>query len=56
MAIRLSDLIKGKGALTPKQLKQVQRWIDDDWEVLDLDRELVALIMRLMATIRAAPR
>lgn len=52
MAVRLSDLVKGKGPLSPRQLEQVRKWVDDDWESHDHDRELVALVERLLATIQ----
>ena len=52
MAVRLSDLVKGKGPLSPRQVKRVREWVADDWEMLDHDRNLVALIERLLATIR----
>lgn len=45
------DLAKGKGPLSPAKLKQIRKWIDDDWESNDIDRDVVKLIGRLLDTI-----
>lgn len=36
--------------LTDTQVKQVQQWLDEDWESNDIDRDVVALIQRLVNT------
>ena len=51
--IRLQDLAKGKGPLSAKQILQVRRWLQDDWESHDFDRDLIRLIGRLLDSIRA---
>jgi len=50
-AVTLRKLAAGKGPLSAKKLKQIQRWIDADWESHDVDRDAVALIQRLLDTI-----
>lgn len=49
--VRLETLAKGKGPLTDRQLLQARRWIDDDWESHDIDRNAVKLINRLLLTV-----
>jgi len=34
--------------MSPRQLKLVRKWLDDDWESHDHDRELVRLVGRLL--------
>ena len=51
MTVRLSDLVKTNKPLSDAQLLLVSEWIEDDWESHDHDRELVALVRRLLATI-----
>jgi hypothetical protein len=52
-AIRLQDLTKRPNApLSARQLKQVEKWIKDDWESHDIDREAVVLIKRLLLTVK----
>lgn len=50
-AVNLCKLAAGKGPLSAKKLKQIQRWIDADWESHDVDRDAVKLIQRLLDTI-----
>jgi hypothetical protein len=50
-AVDLRTLAAGKGPLTEKKLKQIQRWLDADWESHDVDRDAVKLIQRLLDTI-----
>lgn len=50
--VRLETLAKGKGPLTDRQLLQVRRWLDDDWESHDIDRDAVKLIARLLETVK----
>ena len=52
--IRLEDLVKRDGALSPRQVAQVRRWLAADWETADLDRDVVKLIKRMLATIDLA--
>lgn len=52
MAAYLATLARGKGPLSSRQLKQVQKWIDEDWESHDVDRDAVRLIQRLLHTIK----
>jgi hypothetical protein len=49
----LHYLAAGKKALSPKKLKQIQNWIDDDWESHDINRDAVRLIQRLLITLVA---
>lgn len=42
-----------KRPLTALQLKAVERWLAADWESADVDRDMVRLITRLIATVRA---
>lgn len=50
--ISLSDLTKRPNApLSQNQLKMVEKWIKEDWESHDIDREAVILIKRLLLTI-----
>jgi len=50
MAVRLEDLVKGKGRLSDRQLKQVRKWVDDDWESHDFDGNIIKLVVRLLDT------
>lgn len=50
--VYLEDLTKRKGPFTKKQVAQVQKWIDDDWESKDVQREAVDLIQRLVRTVQ----
>lgn len=52
--IRLADLVKREGSLSPRQVGQVRRWLADDWETADLGRDVVKLIKRMLATIDLA--
>ncbi len=49
--IKLSSLIKSNKPLSKRQLKQIQKWLDDDWESHDYDRDLTQLVQRLLVTI-----
>lgn len=49
--VDLHKLAAGKGPLSAKKLKQIQRWIDADWEAHLVDRDAVKLIQRLLNTI-----
>lgn len=49
--VRLADLVRRDGPLSERQLAQVRRWLDEDWESHDVDREAVRLISRLVATV-----
>jgi hypothetical protein len=49
----LRDIAAGKGPLSAKKLEQAQRWVDDDWESHDVDRDAVKLITRLLETVRS---
>jgi hypothetical protein len=50
-AVDLRVLAADKGPLSAKKLKQIQRWLDADWESHDIDRDAVKLIQRLLDTI-----
>lgn len=50
-AANLSWLASRSGSVTDQQLKQIQEWIDADWESHDIDRDSVRLIRRLVATL-----
>jgi hypothetical protein len=47
----LSTIAKGKGPLPSSKIKQLQEWIDDDWEAADINRDAVQIIKRLLLTI-----
>jgi hypothetical protein len=53
--VALADLVKKEGPLSAAQVKKVRKWLEDDWESHDVDREAVALIRRLVETVEAAP-
>jgi hypothetical protein len=55
-AVSLRFLASGKGPLTEKQLKQIQHWIDVDWESHDIDKDAVRLIQRLLLTCNQGTR
>lgn len=46
----LEKLARKKGPLTKKQIKEIQRWIDADWESHDQPRDMVKLVQRLVDT------
>jgi hypothetical protein len=52
-AANLRDIAAGKGPLNDKKLEQAQRWVDEDWESHDVDRDAVKLITRLLETVRS---
>lgn len=56
MAVRLADLVRGSGPLSKRQLAQVRKWLDEDWESHDVDREAVRLIERLLQTVASRPK
>lgn len=47
--IRLKSL--AEGPVNHKSLKQIQDWIDADWESHDVDRDAVKLIGKLVAAL-----
>ena len=50
--ISLSDLVKRPDApLSQRQLLQLEKWLQEDWESHDMDRDMIKLIKRLMLTI-----
>lgn len=49
--IYLEDLVKSKKALSIKQVRDVQKWLDADWEANDINGDAVRLIQRLVKTI-----
>jgi hypothetical protein len=59
VTVRIADLVKRKGPLSPRQVSLLKKWLEEDWEAADVDREIVALISRLVATVdrtSATPR
>lgn len=48
---RLETIAKGNGVLSEFKLKQLRKWIDDDWESHDIDRDAIRIIDRLLVTI-----
>lgn len=48
----LDTLARGKGPYSPKQLKQVYQWVEDDWESHDHDKQVINIIWRLLHTIK----
>lgn len=44
-------LASRSGPVTAKQLEQIRRWLDADWESHDVDRDAVRLIRRLVDTM-----
>lgn len=53
MTASLETLSKGDGTYSERQLKQIQRWLDEDWESHDYDANLTNIVRRLLTTIRA---
>jgi uncharacterized membrane protein YccC len=51
VTVRLADLVRREGPLSERQIEQVRKWLEEDWESHDLDREAVQLIARLLATV-----
>lgn len=51
MSASLRSIAAGKGPLSAKKLKQIQQWLDADWESHDIDRDAVKLIQRLLETV-----
>jgi hypothetical protein len=50
--VSLSDLVKRpKSPLSLRQVELVKKWIAEDWQSNDMDREAVQLIQRLVLTI-----
>jgi len=56
MAVKLSTLVRGRGPMTPKQVEQARKWVVEDWESHDYDKELVDLVKRLIDTIQQDAR
>lgn len=50
-ACNLSWLASRSGPVTDQQIKQIQEWIDADWESHNVDRNAVRLIGRLVASL-----
>lgn len=50
MKVRLEDLVKREGKLSKRQLSLVRSWLEADWEAADVDRNVLKLIRRLVAT------
>jgi hypothetical protein len=54
VTVRLIDLVARKtGPMSDLELKQLEEWIEADWESCDLDRRLIALIVRMIHTVEA---
>lgn len=51
MTASLEILGRGNGSYSAKQLKQIRKWIDDDWESNDHGDDLVNVVHRLLQTI-----
>lgn len=52
MTVRLKTLASRKSTMTAKELGQLRKWLDDDWESHDVDRDMVKLVERLSLTLR----
>ncbi|HEY5268550.1 MAG TPA: hypothetical protein VII94_05480 [Candidatus Saccharimonadales bacterium] len=51
--IKLSNLVKRpKSPLSKRQLLLVNKWVDEDWESHDVDREILKLIQRLLLSTK----
>jgi len=48
--VRLEDLVKREGKLSKRQLSLVRSWLEADWEAADVDKNVLKLIRRLVAT------
>lgn len=55
MKVRLEDLVKREGKLSKRQLSLVRSWLEADWEAADVDRNVLKLIRRLVATASHIP-
>jgi hypothetical protein len=53
--VRLEDLVKREGKLSKRQLSLVRSWLEADWEAADVDRNVLKLIRRLVATASHIP-
>ncbi len=51
MAKYLAEFTKRKGPISTRQLREVRKWLEDDWESHDIDRDATKLIWRLVETI-----
>lgn len=51
MTVRLADLVRREGPLSERQVEQVRKWLEEDWESHDVDGEAVKIIARLLATV-----
>jgi hypothetical protein len=51
MSASLDTLGRGEGAYTEKQIRQIEEWLDEDWESHDCDRRLLKIVRRLIATV-----
>jgi len=56
MTVRIADLVRKKGPLSPRQVGLLKKWLEEDWEAADVDREIVAIIARLVATVDRTSR
>lgn len=43
----LRTLASRRGRVTAAELRSIRRWLDEDWESRDVDRDAVRLIRRL---------
>jgi hypothetical protein len=51
--ISLEDLIKRQDKpLSVIEINQLEKWIEEDWESHDIDRQVMFLIKRLLLTLR----
>jgi len=53
--VRLEDLVKREGKLSKRQLSLVRSWLEADWEAADVDKNVLKLIRRLVATASHIP-
>lgn len=49
--VHIDTLVRGSGPLTKKQVAASRRWVEEDWQSHDVDREVIVLISRLIATV-----
>lgn len=56
MTVRLEDLVRSDRPLSKRQLAQVRKWLEEDWESHDVDRDAVKLIRRLLETVASRQR
>ena len=51
MTVSLADLVRREGPLSARQVALLKRWLEEDWEAADVDREVLKIIRRLVATV-----